>query len=289
MKLKHRLFPYPVIGENYNDYKTSIFTGNLKYNPAGNKLSIDVFLKTNNTEIIKSINEDKLIYAVHVECDQTSYRKVIMAKSNDISFSIEDSKVTGKIIISTFIIVNKDIRNFQNNDFDDDYYGVSFNFKRGNIIGIGSQWVIETNKSKDELGKLPSIFSILVDKNNKGEFTVNLLNANKIEILLSEKDYINYKKIAKIRQLEGVFHSMIVLPVLISVFDQMSIGGTSELEEYRWFKALKKSLKRYNIILNDETIKNEGSIKLAQKILDMPLERALENLSTEIFKEGEME
>lgn len=286
MDLKNRLFPYPVLGEYYDDYKDSIFHDDLSYEMNGNKLSFKVSLETNNEEVIQLIEEDKLVYVIHIECAQTSYRKLIVSKGNYVCFDIEDSKVTEKLDISTFIIVNKNISNYKNKDFNEDYIGTNFDLKRGSIVGVGSQWNIQVDKSKDELGKLPSIFSILMSKDNDREFSINLSD-DKIKILLSEKDYFNYKKIANNRQFEGVFHSMIVLPSLIYVFEELSKGDISEYEDYRWFKGLSKSLARYSIVLNEEIIKKEGSVKLAQKVLDMPLERALESLSIERFEEGE--
>lgn len=287
MDLKFRLFPYPILGEYYDDYRNTSFTDDLVYEMNGNKLSFAVTFKTDNEEIIRLIEEDNLTYAIHIECAQTSYRKIITTKEGTISFDIRDSEVIDKIDISTYIIVNKDIDRYNNKDFNEDYYGTTFDLKKGNIVGIGGQWKIEVDKSKDELGKLPSIFSILMKKDNDREFSINLLD-NKINILLSERDYLNYKSIADNIQLEPVFHSMIVLPALVYVFEELSKGDISEFEEYRWFKGLRKSLAKYNIILNDETIKREGSIKLAQKILDMPLERALEGLLTNEDDEEEV-
>ncbi|MDD3241990.1 MAG: hypothetical protein PHQ64_04405 [Bacilli bacterium] len=277
MDLKYRLFPYPILGEYYDDYKNTSFTDTINYEINGNKLSFKAKFETDNEEIKELINNDKLIYAIHVECAQTSYRKMMKTKENSISFDIKDSEVIDKIEISTFIIVNKEIKKYKNIDFNDDYLGTNFDLKPGNIIGVGSQWKIEVDKSKDELGKLPSIFSILMKKDNDREFSINLLD-DKINILLSEKDYLNYKRIADNILLEPVFHSTIVLPALIYVFEELSKGDISEFEEYRWFKGLRKSLAKYNILLDDETIRIEGSVKLAQKILDMPLERALEGL-----------
>ena len=47
----------------------------------------------------------------------------------------------------------------------------------------------------------------------------------------------------------------------------------------RWFIALNKTLSKSNVTLNAETLDNTPSYTLAQKILDMPVDRALSALA----------
>ena len=221
-----------------------------------------------------------------MECPETSYRNAFKSKNTDIEFEIEDNKISGKAEVSVLLVCNKEMYNYTNYDFNEDYEGVFFTFEKGNIIGIGGQVKADIDKNKEELGKIPSILSIIMKKGNDKDFNISL-DGDKIKILLNEEDYGNYLKIANIRKFQGIFHSMIAMPALIYVFDEMKSGGIDGFEDYRWFTSLKKSLERYKVTLNDETLKLSQSVKLAQMILDMPLKRALNSLSIDEFKEEE--
>ena len=287
MDLRNRLFPYPIIGEGFDDYKKSTFTSNIKVDTYGNKIRVTAEFNLNNESILKLIQEDSLIYAVHVECSETSFRNVYLSKKDSIDIEIEDSKISGKVEIAVLLVCNKDIYNYTNYDFNEDYEGVFFTFERGNIIGIGGEAKVNIDKNKEELGKLPSIVSIIMKKGNEKNFNIDC-TGEKIKILLNEEDYNKYKKISNVKKFQGIFHSMIVMPALIYVFDSMK-GDIESYEDYRWFLSIKKSLLRYKIELNEETLNNKSSVELAQMILDMPLNRAFNTLATDEDEEGEEE
>ena len=287
MDLRNRLFPYPIIGEGFDDYKKSTFTSNIKVDTYGNKIRVTAEFNLNNESILKLIQEDSLIYAVHVECSETSFRNVYLSKKDSIDIEIEDSKISGKVEIAVLLVCNKDIYNYTNYDFNEDYEGVFFTFERGNIIGIGGEAKVNIDKNKEELGKLPSIVSIIMKKGNEKNFNIDC-TCEKIKILLNEEDYNKYKKISNVKKFQVIFHSMIVMPALIYVFDSMK-GDIESYEDYRWFLSIKKSLLRYKIELNEETLNNKSSVELAQMILDMPLNRAFNTLATDEDEEGEEE
>ena len=53
------------------------------------------------------------------------------------------------------------------------------------------------------------------------------------------------------------------------------------VEELRWFKSVSRTLKKNNMSLDQETLENIPSFELAQKSLDLPIDRALEALVTQ--------
>lgn len=284
MDLRNRLFPYPIVGFGYDDYETTEFNTDIERNYVGNKLNIKVTMDINNSEIQKLINNDYLIYVIHIECPQTFYRNIFKTKDKQIEIEIDDSKISGKLEISTLLIANKDVYNYSNYDLNEDYKGISFSFDKGNILGIGKQIKLDVNKNKEELGKIPSIFSIIMKKGDDKDFSVNI-NDDKIKVLLCEKDYYSFKKISNVKKFQGVIHSMIALPSLIFVFQEMKYGGIEDYEDYRWFKGLKRSLENYKIPLNKETLNKYETIKLSQLVLDAPISRGLISLSIDEFEE----
>lgn len=287
MDLKHKLFPYPVLAPFMDDYKDNTFENSAGIKHIGKEIEFELKCKINNKGLCELIDQEKASYVFHIECAPTSYRQVVNTKQNCINHKIEAGKLVGKVQICTFVVAIEDIDAYQNEDFSDDYEGTVFTIEKGNILAIGDQFNVIVDKEKDELGKIPSVFSILRKINpNEKELSVDIDN-NKVKIWLPEKEYYNYQRIANVPALQPSLHGMIVLPVLVHIFEQMKQGGIEDYEEHRWFKSIKKSLGSHNIELSTESIAREGSIKLAQLVLEMPVARALDGLVAGNLEEGE--
>lgn len=55
--------------------------------------------------------------------------------------------------------------------------------------------------------------------------------------------------------------------------------GTEEYENRRWYMAIRKTLAKYEILLNNEILNDIPSYDLAQKLLDLPIDRALDAIT----------
>ena len=75
-----------------------------------------------------------------------------------------------------------------------------------------------------------------------------------------------------------VLHSMLIVPALIYTFEMLRKEGISEFEDLRWFKSIKRTLNKNNMILNEELLDTIPSFELAQKSLDLPVNRAFDAL-----------
>lgn len=287
MDLANKLFPYPIIGEGYDDYKSTTFESSATPSYCGHKINVKISMNVNNKEIKNLIFNDFISYVVHIECPNTCFREIISSKENNIEFEVDEGKVSGKVELSILLVAKKDIFNYRNYDLNDDYGETFFSFEKGNILGIGAQYKWDIDKSNEKLGKISSIFSVIMKKGKDKDFSIDI-QGDKIKLLLCEEDYVNYKKIFRVKSYEGIIHSMFVLPALVYVFEQLKKSSIEDYEENRWINGIRKSIESYNIKFNDETIRTYESVKLAQMILDMPINRGLSILSKDEF-EGEDE
>ena len=76
-----------------------------------------------------------------------------------------------------------------------------------------------------------------------------------------------------------VLHSMLIVPTLIFTFERLKSEGISEYEDLRWYKSIERALKKHNLTLDAELLENTPSFELAQKSLDLPIDRALDALA----------
>ena len=286
MELKYKIFPYPVLWNVHDDFKITSFNSDIKVEKTIKTIRISVDFIIDNCELEKYINEKNAEYLVHVECPLTAYRKVFSSSDKRIEIEINESELNSKVSICTFIVAKRNIDDYRNYDFNDDYAGVSFKVKRGSILAIADQLHVRIDKNTDELAKLPSIISIVKKETNE-RFGIQVdMTSDKIQIHLNSKDYSDYMLISKMHGLNQTMHSSLILPALIYVFEQLKCN-MEEYESYRWFRSIGLVLKKHNMILNEELLRDKTSLELAQKLLDMPTERtftallALNNLEEE--------
>jgi len=158
---------------------------------------------------------------------------------------------------------------------------MSFHLHRGNIIAIGGQANIKVTKEVEELSKIPSIFTICRNAEDIDDSMKIDITGEKIVIVLCAKSFGNYKMLTGMPQMLPVLHSMLIVPTLIYTFEKLKSEGTSDFEDLRWYKSIERTLKKHNLTLNAELLESMPSFELAQKSLDLPVDRALEALATQ--------
>lgn len=278
MDIRHRLYPYPVLSDMTNDYVNSSFGMQLEVSQGMKEICLSIALQLDNKEIEQLIDEGEAEYVIHIECSYTSYRTVIKTDESEIQKRIPEHKLNGKVAICTFIVAKKEIPQYYNSSLNEDYGGMHFSLNRGNIIGIGGQINIEITKEVEELSKIPSIFTICrcaadIDESMKFDIT-----GEKIAITLCNKSFENYKVLSGFPAMLPVLHSMLIVPALIYTFEMLRKEGIGEFEDLRWFKSIKRTLNKNNMTLNEELLDTMPSFELAQKSLDLPVNRAFDAL-----------
>lgn len=276
MRIRYKLFPYPVLCSDIDDYKSNRFEvavyvyrdiHNIKFNFDVN--FDDILLK----EMIKN-RQVEIVF--HVECAKTLFRKIYKSNLLKKNVSIPENYLNGSIEICCFILAKENISNYYNPNFSEDYESTSFNISKGNILAFYNLPKIEIIKDTEELSKVSSIFSILRRDSKKDEGMEVDLSEDKIKIWISKEEFIKYQECAVSPIYQPILHAALILPSLIYALDMISIQGENEFNELRWFKAIDRILAKSNLKLNKDTIDNMTSYNLAQKLLNLPINRAFE-------------
>ena len=279
MNIKYKLFPYPVLSYLTDDFVGSIFKADVTAEHAPNAVTIWNKLLLDNADILALINDDKAEYACHIECPQTSFREIYKSKLPEMDIQIRESKVNGTINVCTFVIAKTEIKSYRNAGFNPDYEGRGFHIDKGMILAYAEQSNITIDKEPEEFLKIPSIFAI-IKKHTKGiEASEINLDSEKIMLKLCEEEYYAYQKITKRFDYLQASHAILIFPALVFAMDKIKTNGCEQYYEYRWFRAIKKKLREFNIELNDKNLANDDSYRLAQLLLNMPISRALAALS----------
>ena len=278
MDIKYKLYPHPVLWDKADDYKESKFDCDIKMMREIRKFVFDVNFLLDNKEIEKMIENDLAEFVLHIESPASSYRILEKSNSNHMKVFLSDDKILGRISFCPFIVAKKDIIDYQNADWNDEYAGVKFQILKGSILAIASQYNFTANKEV-ELSTLPSIFTIY-KKETAEEMPMEIeLNNDKIRIGLNIKDYENYSPTKFLEEdMVNLVNSFIIFPVLVYVFESLK-ENFEEYEQYRWFQAIDRMFHKYSMKLDPELIASQGSLELAQKLMSLPVSKSLASLA----------
>lgn len=289
MHIKAKLYPYPVLANFNDDYKNSKFNiiSTLQFFP--NEVVLQFKPVLENQGIQKLINDGKAIFVAHIESALTSYRKIVKMQGEGAEFRIPAESIEGLISICPFIIATQDINGYVNEDFNPDYEGATFDLEKGNILAIGQEVQTRIEKENDDLANVPSIFAVTEIKDvDKKDIIINNTN-NKINVQLPKDSFFEFKLAMNNPNSMAVIHSMIIIPALMKCFDDMK-SKPEDLyiyEDRRWFRALKKALRKINVELTEDTILSLDSFTIAQKLMDNTTNRAILSIN-EIAHKGDV-
>ncbi|WP_050615534.1 hypothetical protein [Bacillus testis] len=273
MKLSNS-FPYPVLRTDNDDYINSSFHVAYDVVNSFGELRIKAEFELDNEGIVGLITSGVAKYMLHIEGQQTSFRKLYKSHSGRMEVSIPTDQLRGKVAVHSFVVADRPLHNYTNNKLNDWYKGVAIHFEKGNFLAIGE--AIEMNLFEDhtEFLDLPSIVNI--QKAVEGEFMEVDIHSNHIVISLPAFEYGQYAVNANSR-LKQTILTMVIVPALTEVFSKIKENG-DDLEEYTWYQVMGKIFEENGYRLEDVGTERLSSLKAAQLVLRKPLKLSFEEI-----------
>lgn len=275
MDIKYKLYPYPVLWNKLDDYKTSKFDCDIELHREIKRFVLKVKFKLVNKELEEMIKKGLVEFVLHIESPASSYRILEKSTSGEIKITLADENLLGKISLCPFIVTKQELTNYSNGDWNEDYKGTTFVIPRGSILGIGTQQTFTVDKENEDLSSVPSIFTIY-KKETTEEMPVEVeINSDKIRIGLNMTDYDKYAPTKfGTEDTVNIVNAFLIYPALIFMFERLK-ESCEEYSEYRWFKAIDKMLNKYSMKLDEDLVTSKSSFELAQKLMAFPVSKAL--------------
>lgn len=279
MKLNNISFPYPVLGVNDDIFppltedaaiigydKNDIF-----------KYRISISLKISNHCINELINNGFATYVCEVDCPKTNLRKSISYSLPEFSFDIDRRSVNGNVFLNCFVTVIKNIDNYRNPGFHEDYENSSFNLTPGDIlVGFPSRNFVADPKF-DKLQSATSFMQIRHDEDS--EYTNFELTDKTIDIKLPTELFKIYNS--------GIGHTYSEV-IHSSLAYNALLGALYEINNYPltiWAQALTKLLHNTPEIEKYANFDESGQVhysditRVATILLKDPYKRMLHKLN----------
>lgn len=277
MRIKNRLYPYPVLRPMTGDYLHSTFKCTITPQMSATECRFLFDMVCTNKTVLQMIENGKATYAVHVECKYTYYRALKYSSTAKFSIVLEGSAVDRAVEVCPVIIATEDIVGYTSNDLDDVYVGENIVIKEGNPIAIGDQATIVITKERDNLKKLSSPFCVLpypdtLEQPAQKHAVINFSDADQLIIYLPEDDYAILSRVQDTKNLDTI-HAAMYFPALIEALDYMKNDASEEDQEKRWYIALNS--KAIDKGLGEVKDNRRSAFELAQILFDYPLTRWL--------------
>lgn len=283
MRIKNRLYPYPVLRPNTGDYLHSTFKCEINPSISEEECRLLIEMRCTNKDILQMIEENKAVYAIHIECKYTYYRDLKQSTKSKFSFTIDSRKVDRAIELCPVIMATEDIDHYTNSDLDDIYDGETIVIHGGDPIAIGNQSTIDICKEKDPLKKLSSPFCVLpypgTEEHPEQKYaTVDHSDPDQLIIYLPKEDHAILSRVQTPKNMDAI-HAALYFPSLIEILDYMKTEASFVDQDKRWYAALNKKAVDSGL---GEICGNElSAYELAQKLFGYPLTRWLKGIAKE--------
>ena len=291
MDIRYKLYPYPVLSYYTDDYVNSRFDSVISPERDGFDIRISFLTELVNDELIELLayNMVKIIY--HLECAQTGYRVAVATKALEAVQIISNKLICGRLQICPFIVANEDLPDYINSSFHPDYRGFKFSIEAGCVMGVGRQVNVDIEKEVNDLSYTPSVFKIIKNADETAQGMIVEMNNQKIVIKIPEQEFYNYKNLEHVINIQPVLNSLVIIPTLTYVLEEVSkrdVSDRYEYSTYSWYRTVKKALAmRFSCDIDSEQLSEMNLIELAQKLINVPLSDSLRVLSSGYGPESE--
>ena len=285
MRIKNKLFPYPIVQVNNGVYRSAKYDTRIECVIDGNMCKLLLYAHINVPEISELIEKEQAAYVFHLECARTYFRRIVSFRTEKYGMIVSGNDIDRHIEICPMIVATQDINSFSCSDLSDAFSGEDISFTKGDIIAVGSQQLLTIIKEQDTLKKLSSIFYVDSYQDDMDTKHMSIIPDDKqIGILIPKNDAARFRQCKDDPKRKNTLFSAFYFPALIGVVDLMKSQDGNEYADALWYINLSAKGKEKGIG-DVEQWQDRTSFEIAQILFDYPVTRYLKELAT--ISEGE--
>ena len=286
MKLFNRSYPHPVVGNIVNgspDVPGAQFQAAVSSSADKQQIYLEIAPTCSSSTLCELIKQGQAELAVHVECSNTVYRQAFVFSSlEDQRVGIPADRVNGMVEVNVFIVAAKDIHGYQVDGADSDYADATFSLRRGDFLAVSAPVSFEVIPGLDTLKNIGSIMQINASK-SEGDLPMQIqYGRDKIIVVLSKPDFRQFRLLQRSDIAKGLLAAAVTLPALMHALQYLQ-ENSSEYEEENpalWVRVLRCRIEELGLSLDMD------KLEIAQRILELPVRRALVDSHTAVANQG---
>ena len=214
MKLSSRSYPHPVVG-NRDDVPGAAFQAALEMSSDQETIYLDATVICSSKTINDLLKKKDASLVLHVECSNTMFRRAFEFAQSKFRAQIPTDNLNDSVEVNVFAKANKSISGYKVDLAHADYGSLAFDVEKGNILAIGEGQVFYIDSNFDALSPIGSIMEIH-EAHQEGDLPMRVdYSGAKIQIVLSKKDFADYKLMKTMDGVSVALTTAIVLPVCL--------------------------------------------------------------------------
>lgn len=279
MEIKNRLFSYPVLCSDTDDYiPTTEFALESSFVETIHELHLEYEYIVSCNSLETLLRKGLVQYVLHIECSNTSFRHAIRSDIPHIKYSLPKSRVRGRINLVAMIVARVDIPNYSSAELNDDYASEIVSFQRGAILAYQNLPAIFVTKKLEDFVNRESFFTVIkqvgADPEELRPLTFNLYH-DKIQILVDAR---TYEAFVRYQHSQSIALALLVLPALTFMITEVK-DDPSPFMQYRWFQQLEGFYRANGKDFIEEVLQQEENpVNIAQEMLQTPVSKAYREL-----------
>ena len=260
-------FPHPVLRVRSDDYTDGAFefAPEILQDDSGNvTIQIQYFLSEDS--ILDLINRDEARYATIVDCRETLMRQMVASNEAETQRVFGPGDLSGKVILSPFIIATKTIKDYRSQHFNPEYGDRTFDLQPGDILAL--ERPVQFLVGPDYRAPISSIFKMVsVPELKDGDIRISF-SGDKIEIQVSpEQKRIfdgarNMGSSQKATLIAGLYTQ-----TLMAALDVMR-RSEGEYEDLKWYNSILSKCQERGIQLDGDL----DIFRVAHQLLHFPVQ-----------------
>ena len=284
MKINNLSLPHPVLG--LNDDILGKYEPQLQVTLARDKITMDVQHVLMCEDIQSRIASGEAAFCVELNCTKTIYRNSFISQDANQKIEVPSDLLRDRVAVSFFIIAIKEILNYAPKEAHPDYRDYRFVLNVGDVMGVGEGDASFMAEKDWVAAKTVSSFIAIIPGNEQaGPMDIDLSDS-KVIVRLSKDDYQRYAN-SRESEYAPIFHSAIVLPVLTYAVSEMILDENVGIyENKKWCQVL-NDFKENDERFRAEAWDTSNAPRLAQMILDNPLNRTLSTIQQQLGKDDQ--
>lgn len=274
MKYKNVSLPYPVLGI-HDDVYPLLEDGCVQMDDpikTATEYHFCISLTQRNRDITALVAAGKAEYACEVTCKDTFLRRCWHSSTPRFDITIGRKEVCGHIDFQCFIAAKVDIPNYTNSDFNEDYYGFSFDLEVGDMLVVFPLAWWNTEIKFDKLYAAGSFMQIVEAADGIDKTWFNL-EEQRIMIEMPHDLFVQYQRIGN--SFPEVIHSSLVHNALVYALSNL---GEYQDKGKLWADSLMARIADDPLLQQYDLSDMAQVYKVADILLQDPYKRLLDSL-----------
>lgn len=211
-------------------------------------------------------------WILHIECSNLYYRRYFELQNGKAEVRIPLTELRYAVELNLLLIATRNIYEYTNEDFNDDYSDLSFDLDKGSFLAIEplEKLFLTTNYLAGGRNNYPMI---MFPSETQKQISYYITENGKIGVRVPIDLFTEYRIHAKNPIRKQLLQMMILQPVLVSVLSKCAYNREflHEQENSFWLTQVQEFLEEngldFELMLDDEN----GVMRMVQILLDQPL------------------